>query len=46
MNLVSDGIDRMGIESINFMVHLPSTCSWMRISWHGANDRGAILGLS
>lgn len=23
MNLVSDGIDRMGIESINFMVHLP-----------------------
>ncbi len=23
MNLVSEGIDRMGIESINFMVHLP-----------------------
>ena len=23
MNLVSDGIDRLGIESINFMVHLP-----------------------
>ena len=23
MNLVSDGIDRLGVESINFMVHLP-----------------------
>ena len=23
MNLVSDGIDQLGVESINFMVHLP-----------------------
>ena len=32
MNLVSDGIDKLGVESINFMVHLPNTSNSMRTS--------------